>query len=149
MYLGVFRYMYFLLCCLDIFRCFRQFCSNLPADCLRAGLFNTIWTLLSGHKELPGFQRVLCHPFTIMPYRGGDRQDLIFARPPGARDFRLSLDTVWFFRVPLLFSFETETATEIKRHDCAFVSLFCVNTTKVDQVEKKISLLNTSKDTLI
>jgi hypothetical protein len=25
----------------------------------------------SGHKELPGFQRILCHPFTIMPYRGG------------------------------------------------------------------------------
>ena len=42
---------------------------------------------------------------------------------PRARDFRLSLETVWFFRVLLLFSFETETDTEIKRHECALVSL--------------------------
>ncbi len=72
----------------------------------RIGRFQLHSTLSIGHKELPGFQRVLCHPLSIKRYRGGGgRQDLVFARPPGARDFRLSLDTVWLFRVLLLFSF--------------------------------------------
>lgn len=89
----------------------------------RIGHFQLHAALSIGHKELPGFQRVLCHPFTDKRYRAGNRQDLVFVRPPGVRDFRLSIDTVWFCRVLLLFSFETETDTEIKRHECAFVSL--------------------------
>ena len=97
--------------------------AKIQAHAKRFGHFQLHSVLSIGHKELAGFQRVLCYPFTLKPYRGGNRQDLVFARPPGARDFRLSLETVWFFRVLLFFSFETETDTEIKRHECAFVSL--------------------------
>jgi hypothetical protein len=76
---------------------------------------------------------------------GGDRQDLVFARPPGARDFRLSLETVWFFRVLLFFSFVTETDTEIKRHECAFVSLLWEYDEGRPGEKYLLSLLNTSK----
>jgi hypothetical protein len=45
-------------------------------------------------------------------------------RPPDAgKDFRLSINTVWYCRVLLLFSLYTRTDSGIKRHDCAFVSL--------------------------
>ncbi len=45
-------------------------------------------------------------------------------RPPDAgKDFRVSINTVWYCRVLLLFSFYTSTDSGIKRHDCAFVSL--------------------------
>ena len=72
--------------------------------------------LVIGHKELPGCQRVMCR-HSLASYIGAG-QDLVFVRLPGVRDFRLS---IWFCRVLLLFSFETETDTEIKRHKCAFV----------------------------
>jgi hypothetical protein len=111
----------------------------------RFGHFQLHSGLSIGHKELEGFQRVLCYPFTLKPYRGGNRQDLVFARPPGARDFRLSLESVWFFRVLLLFSFETETDTEIKRHECAFVSLLWEYDEGRPGEKYLLSLLNTSK----
>jgi hypothetical protein len=81
----------------------------------------------------------------VLSIRGGNRQDLVFARPPGARDFRLSMETVWFFRVLLLFSFETETDTEIKRHECAFVSLLWEYDEGRPGEKYLLSLLNTSK----
>jgi hypothetical protein len=64
---------------------------------------------------------------------GGGRQDLVFARPPGVRDFYLSLDTVWYFRVLLLFSFETECPRQTLKSSVMNVPscLFCGNTTKV------------------
>ena len=89
----------------------------------RIGHFQLHSALVIGHKELPGVQRVLCHPFPGKPFHGGHRQDLVFVRPPGARDFRMSIDTVWFCKVLLLFSFQTETDTGMKFHDCAFVSV--------------------------
>ena len=93
--------------------------------------------------ELPGFQRVLCYPFPGKLFREGNRQDLVFVRPSGVSNFRLSLDTVWFCRVLLLFSFETETDTGIERHDCAFVSLLW----EYDEGRPGcIYALNTSKD---
>ena len=92
----------------------------------RIGHFQLHSTFLVGHKELPGYQRVLRHPFIGMQFRGGNRQDIVFVRPPGVRDFRLSIDTVWFCKVLLLFSFETETDTGILRHECAFVSVLWV-----------------------
>jgi hypothetical protein len=64
---------------------------------------------------------------------------------PRARDFRLSLETVWFFRVLLLFSFETETDTEIKRHECALVSLLWEYDEGRPGEKYILSLLNTSK----
>ncbi len=95
--------------------------------------------LLFGHKELPGFQLVLCYPFPLKPDRGGNRQDLRVRQERGTSVLAWkAVETVWFFRVLFLFSFETETDTEIKRHECAFVSLLWEigNTTKVDQVKK-------------
>ncbi len=138
MYLGVFRYMHFLVCCLDILSCFVQTYQLIASE--------QAYSTQSGHKELPGFQRVLCHPFTIMPCKG-EPSGPGFWRPPGARDFRLSLDTVWFFRVLFLFSFETETDTEIKRHECAFVSLLWEYDEGRTGKNNLLSLLNTSKYT--
>ena len=86
----------------------------------RIGHFQLHSALVIGHKELPGYQRVMCHPFTGKRFRGGNRQDLVFVRPPGVRDFRLSINSAWFCKVLLLFS---ETDTGIKVHDCAFVSV--------------------------
>ena len=92
---------------LDIFRC------NLR-----------ILMLSIGHTQLPGFQRVLSFPFSFKRYRKTNRQDLVFVRPPDAgKDFRVSINTVWYCRDLLLFSFHTSTDSGIKRHDCAFVSL--------------------------
>ena len=90
----------------------------------REGQFQLFSVLSIGHKQLPGFQRVLSHPFSNKRYRKINRQDLVFVRPPDAgKDFRLSINTVWYCRVLLLFSFHTSTDSGIKRHDCAFVSL--------------------------
>jgi hypothetical protein len=45
-------------------------------------------------------------------------------RPPDAgKDFRLSINTVWYCRVLLLFAYQTSTDSGIKRHECALVSL--------------------------
>jgi hypothetical protein len=92
----------------------------------RIGHFQLHSALVIGHKEFPGFQRVLSHPFkfTGKLFRGGNRKDPVCVRPPGVnKNFRLSIDAVWFCKVLLFFAFETETDTGIKRHECAFVSV--------------------------
>ena len=90
----------------------------------RVGQFQLYSVLSIGHTHLPGFQRVLSHPFSTKKYRSTNRQDLVFVRPPDAgKDFRLSINTVWYCRALLLFSFHTSTDSGFKRHDCAFVSL--------------------------
>ncbi len=88
------------------------------------GQFQLYSVLSIGHTHLPGFQRALSHPFSIKRYRSANRQDLVFVLPPDAcKDFRLSINSVWYCRVLLLFSFHTSTDSGIKRHGCAIVSL--------------------------
>jgi hypothetical protein len=80
----------------------------------------------------------------------GNRQDLVFARPPlaGARDFRLTpCGSSESFRLDLLFSFETETDTEIKRYECAFVSLLSEYDEGRPGEKNLLSPLNTAKYT--
>jgi hypothetical protein len=63
----------------------------------REGHFQLFSTLSIGHKELPGFQRVISRPFPAKRYRGSNRQDLVFVRPPDAgKDFRVSINTVCY-----------------------------------------------------
>ncbi len=86
--------------------------------------FQLFSVLSIGHKQLPGFQRVISRPFHAKRYRGANRQDLVFVRPPDAgKDFPVSINTVWYCRVLLLFSFYTSTDSGIKLHDCVFVSV--------------------------
>jgi hypothetical protein len=90
----------------------------------REGHFQLFSVLSIGHKQLPGFQRVISHPFPAKRYKRSNRQDLVFVRPPDAsKDFCVSINTVWYCRVLLLFSFYTSTDSGIKRHDCAFVTV--------------------------
>lgn len=83
--------------------------------------------LVVGHKEKEGVQRVYSHPFAKKRNQGkrGHRQDLVFVRPPGQANggFKLSIDSVWYCKVLLFFSFESRTASGIKQHECAFVSV--------------------------
>jgi hypothetical protein len=90
----------------------------------REGHFQLFSALSIGHMQLAGFQQVISHPFPCKRYRGLNRQDLVFVRPPDAgKDFRVSIYTVWYCRVLLLFSFYTSTDSGIKRYNCAFVSV--------------------------
>ena len=70
-------------------------------------------------------QRVLSDPFAKKLGRGKapNRQDLVFVRPPDTGRFRLTMDSVWFCKVLLLFSFKSHTDSGIKEHNCAFVSV--------------------------
>ncbi len=53
-------------------------------------------------------QRVISHLFPAKRYKWSNRQDLVFVRPPVAcKDFRTSINTVWYCRVLLLFFFCT------------------------------------------
>jgi hypothetical protein len=83
--------------------------------------------LVIGHKEKEGVQRVYSQPFAKKKNQGkrGHHQDLVFVRPPGQAigEFRLSIDSVWFCKVLLLFSFESRTPLGLKQHKCAFVSV--------------------------
>ena len=86
--------------------------------------FQLFSALSIGYKQLPGFQRVISGPFPAKIYRGSNRQDLVFVRPPDAgKDFPVSINTVWYCRVLLLFSFYTSTDSGIKLHDSAFASV--------------------------
>jgi len=82
-------------------------------------------TLLIGHKQHGGEQRVLSWPFASDRLRGVNRQDYVFIRPPGipAGAFQLRMDNVWFCKVLLLFSFVSNNDNGRKQHDCAFVSV--------------------------
>jgi hypothetical protein len=80
----------------------------------RIGHFQLPTALVIGHKEFPGFQRVLSHPFTGKLFRGEERKDLVFERPPEVnKKTHLSIDTVWRCMFLHLFAFETETDTGI------------------------------------
>ena len=82
----------------------------------RVGQFQSFSVLSIGHMQLL--------PFSFKRFRKTNRQDLVFVRPPDAcKDFRVSINTEWYCRVLLLFSFYTSTDSGIKRHDCAFVSV--------------------------
>ncbi len=88
----------------------------------RQGHFQLFSVLYIGHKQLPGFQRVISRPFQGKGYRGSNRQDLVVVRPPDAgKDFRVSINKVWYCRILFLVSFYTSTDSRIKSHDCAFV----------------------------
>ncbi len=90
----------------------------------RVGHFQLFSVPFIRHTQLPGFQRVISRPFPAKRYRGSNLQDLVFVRPPDAsKDFRVSINTVWYCRVLLLFSFHTSTDYGINRHDCAFMSV--------------------------
>ena len=97
----------------------------------RAGHLQLHSSLVIGHKEKEGVQRVYSHPFANEKKKGkqgrkrGHRQDLVFVRPPGhvIGGFQLAVDTVWFCKVLLLFAFESRTDSGIKLHRCAFVSV--------------------------
>ncbi len=87
----------------------------------REGHFQLFYVLSVGHKQLPGFQRVISCPFPAKRYRGSNRQDLVYVRPSGSgKDFRVSINKCL---VLLMFSFYTSTDSGIKRHNCAFVSV--------------------------
>ncbi len=60
------------------------------------------------------------------------------------KDFRLSINSVWYCRVLLLFSFHTSTDSGIKRHDCAFVSLLWEYDEDAPGTKLLWTLLNTS-----
>jgi hypothetical protein len=93
----------------------------------RAGHFQLFSTLIIGHEEKEGVQRVYSYPFAYektKPVRkGAHRQDLVFVRPPDMLRFKLSMESVWFCKVLLFFTFETRTDSGIKKHKCAFVSV--------------------------
>jgi hypothetical protein len=54
-----------------------------------------------------------------------DCQDMVFILPPGISDgvFQLKIDNIWFCKVLLLFSIDTNTDTGMKTHECAYVSV--------------------------
>lgn len=82
-------------------------------------------TLLLGHTEYTGKQRISCWPFTTKQLRTSNRQDLVFIRPPGIETggFTLKIDNVWFCRLLLLFSFVSKNDSGEHLHECAFVSV--------------------------
>lgn len=64
------------------------------------------------------------HDKTKPVRKSAHRQDLVFVRPPDMQEgFKLSMKSVWFCKVLLLFTFETRTDSGIKKHKCAFVSV--------------------------
>lgn len=91
------------------------------------GHFRIYGTLTIGHALLPGVQRVQCWPFKDMHYHGSNRQDFVFIRPPGIEEggFTLRPDNVWYCKVLLLFSIQTQTDQDgsTEEFQCAFVSV--------------------------
>ena len=89
----------------------------------RIGHFQLHSALVIGHKELPGVQvhcptsSVLSFPLQAISW--GAPIGPAFVRPPGARDLRLSIDSV-VLQSSALFSFQAETDTGMKVHNCAF-----------------------------
>ena len=65
-------------------------------------------TLLIGHKNYPGEQRVCCWPFKGRQLQKSNSQDMVMVRPPGIDKggFQLRIDNVWFCKVLFLFSTE-------------------------------------------
>ena len=69
----------------------------------------------------------MSHPFAhkLGATHSPNRQDLVFVRPPDqpASGARLSMESVWFCKVLLIFTFQSRTDSGIKEHKCAFVSV--------------------------
>jgi hypothetical protein len=93
----------------------------------REGHLHLYSGLVIGHKEKDGVQRVMSHPFAhkLGATHSPNRQDLVFVRPPDqpASGARLSMESVWFCKVLLIFTFQSRTDSGIKEHKCAFVSV--------------------------
>jgi hypothetical protein len=92
-------------------------------------------TLLIEHKTYAGEQRVACWPFKGKTLQKSNRQDLVFARPPGIDKggFQLRIDSVWFCRAmssssPLKLGTIKESSGMIAPSD-ASSSRSCRNTT--------------------
>jgi len=94
-------------------------------SCGSDGHFRLFSTLLLGHRKYAGEQRIHCWPFANKMLRTANRQDFVIIRPPGTApgSFRLSMDTVWFCRVLLLFSLASNDDVGCQPHNCAFVSV--------------------------
>jgi hypothetical protein len=77
-----------------------------------------------GHKQLPGFQREISHPFPAKRYGGSTRQDLVFVRPPDAgKDFRVQCGIAEFRSCfPFILAQTLELSTTPVRQS-AFVSV--------------------------
>ncbi len=99
----------------------------LSKSCRREGHLLLHSGLVIGHKEKDGVQRVLSHPFAqkLERNKSPSRQDLVFVRPPdlAASGVQLTMESVWFCKVLLLFTFHSRTDSGIKEHKCAFVSV--------------------------
>ena len=90
----------------------------------RKGHFALYSCLVLGHTKYSGVQRVYCNPFPAKTFHGCHRMDFVMIRPPGIDNgaFVLSLETVWYARVLLLFSASASTDTGSKSFECALVS---------------------------
>jgi hypothetical protein len=88
------------------------------------GHFSLFNCLVIGHTKYKGVQRVYCNPFPAKTFHGSHRMDLVMIRPPGIENgaFVVSLDSVWYARVLLLFSASAMTDTRSKTFQCALVS---------------------------
>jgi hypothetical protein len=54
-----------------------------------------------------------------------NRQDMVFARPPGIESggFELRPDNVWYCKLLLTFPVESQTDSGIRRFVCAYISV--------------------------
>ena len=89
------------------------------------GHINIFFTLLLGHTQYQGHQRIYCFPFPKKKMRTTNSQDMVFVRPPGISSggFQLRTDNVWYCKLLLLFSIQSRTHNGIKTFDCAYISV--------------------------
>ena len=89
------------------------------------GHIRLFFSLTIGHKNYPGVQRISCCPFSEKKLRMANRQDMVFVRPPGIESggFELRPDNVWYCKLLLLFSVQSQTDSGIRQFDCAFISV--------------------------
>ena len=89
------------------------------------GHIRLFFSLTIGHKKYPGVQRISCCPFSEKKLRMANRQDMVFVRPPGIESggFEIRPDNVWYCKLLLFFSVESQTDSGIRQFDCAFISV--------------------------
>ena len=89
------------------------------------GHIRLFFSLTIGHKKYPGVQRISCCPFSEKKLRMANRQDMVFVRPPGIESggFEIRPDNVWYCKLLLLFSVQSQTDSGIRQFDCAFISV--------------------------
>ena len=97
---------------------------ELQESAQRKGHFALFNCLVIGHTKYKGVQRVYCNPFPAKTFHGSHRLELVMIRPTGIDNgaFVVSLDSVWYARVLLLFSASARTDTGSKSFECALVS---------------------------